>query len=159
MYAPGHRGMVGGAIVLVLQAQHPDAIILTRTDTNLDLTDQFALRAFFSPYKTDQVYLVAERVGGIHTNNTYPADFIHDNLMIQANVEDVAFKNGVKRLLFSGSSCIYSREVAEPMPEDSLLTGELESNNEPFAIAKIDGIKFCESYNSMVNPTVWITVA
>jgi GDP-L-fucose synthase len=139
--------MVGGAIVRALQAQHPDAIILTRTHTDLDLTDQSAVRAFFSTHKPDQVYLAAARVGGIHANNTYPADFIYDNLMIQANVVDAAFKNGVKRLLFLGSSCIYPRAVAQPMREDSLLTGVLEATNEPYAIAKIAGIKLCESYN------------
>ena len=147
IYVAGHRGMVGGAIVRALHAHDPEAIILTRTHAELDLTDQSAVRAFFSAEKPDQVYLAAARVGGIHANNTYPADFIFDNLMIQANVIDAAFKSGVKRLLFLGSSCIYPRAVAQPMREDALLTGVLESTNEPYAIAKIAGIKLCESYN------------
>jgi len=147
IYVAGHRGMVGSAIVRALQAHDPNAIILTRTHAELDLTDQGAVRAFFSVEKPDQVYLAAAKVGGIHANNTYPADFIYDNLMIQANVVDAAFKNGVKRLLILGSSCIYPRAVAQPMREDALLTGVLESTNEPYAIAKIAGIKLCESYN------------
>ena len=147
IYVAGHRGMVGGAIVRALHAHDPEAIILNRTHAELDLTDQSAVRAFFSAEKPDQVYLAAARVGGIHANHTYPADFIYDNLMIQANVIDAAFKNGVKRLLFLGSSCIYPRAVAQPMREDALLTGVLESTNEPYAIAKIAGIKLCESYN------------
>jgi len=147
IYVAGHRGMVGSAIVRALQARDPDPIILSRTHAELDLTDQSAVRAFFSAEKPDQVYLAAARVGGIHANNTYPADFIFDNLMIQANVIDAAFKSGVKRLLFLGSSCIYPRAVSQPMREDALLTGVLESTNEPYAIAKIAGIKLCESYN------------
>jgi GDP-L-fucose synthase len=147
IYVAGHRGMVGGAIVRALHAHDPEAIILTRTHAELDLTDQSVVRAFFSAEKPDQVYLAAARVGGIHANNTYPADFIYDNLMIQANLIDAAFKNGVKRLLFLGSSCIYPRAVAQPMREDALLTGVLEPTNEPYAIAKIAGIKLCESYN------------
>jgi GDP-L-fucose synthase len=113
----------------------------------LDLTNQAAVHAFFAQEKPDQVYLAAAKVGGIHANNTYPAEFIYDNLMIQANVIDAAFKNGVKKLLFLGSSCIYPKLAPQPMCEDALLTGTLESTNEPYAIAKIAGIKLCESFN------------
>jgi GDP-L-fucose synthase len=111
------------------------------------LCNQAAVQAFFATEKPTQVYLAAARVGGIHANNTYPAEFIYDNLMVEANVIDAAFKNGVQQLLFLGSSCIYPRNVAQPMREDALLTGTLESTNEPYAIAKIAGIKLCESYN------------
>jgi GDP-L-fucose synthase len=113
----------------------------------MDLTDQAAVRAFFAKEKPTQVYLAAARVGGIHANNTYPAEFIYDNLMVQANVIDAAFRNGVKKLLFLGSSCIYPKLAKQPMSEDALLTGFLEPTNEPYAIAKIAGIKICESYN------------
>ncbi|HEY8360508.1 MAG TPA: GDP-L-fucose synthase [Ramlibacter sp.] len=140
--------MVGSAIVRHLQAGgHPAERILTRTHDELDLTDQSAVRAFFRECKPDEVYLAAAKVGGIHANNTYPADFIYANLMIQANVIDAAFQNGVRKLLFLGSSCIYPRLAPQPMPEDALLTGTLEPTNEPYAIAKIAGIKLCESYN------------
>ncbi|MDD5029135.1 MAG: GDP-L-fucose synthase [Rhodoferax sp.] len=122
-------------------------VILTRTHAELDLTDQSAVRAFFEAEKPDQVYLAAAKVGGIHANNTYPADFIYQNLMVQANVIDAAFHSGVKKLLFLGSSCIYPRLAPQPMREDALLTGPLEPTNEPYAIAKIAGIKLCESYN------------
>ena len=146
IYVAGHRGMVGGAIVRALQSQgHSD--LVTRTHTELDLTNQAAVQAFFAQEKPDQVYLAAAKVGGIHANNTYPADFIYQNLMVQANVTDAAFRNGVKKLLFLGSSCIYPRLAAQPMREDALLTGVLEPTNEPYAIAKIAGIKLCESYN------------
>lgn len=140
--------MVGSAIVRQLHASgHHDSCIITRTHAELDLTDQAAVRSFFASEKLEQVYLAAARVGGIHANSTYPADFIYDNLMMEANIVDAAFRNGVKQLLFLGSSCIYPRLAHQPMAEDALLTGPLESTNEPYAIAKIAGIKLCESYN------------
>ena len=138
--------MVGGAIVKCLQQQGVQNII-TRTHSELDLTNQASVNSFFSSEKPDQVYLAAAKVGGIYANNTFPAEFIYQNLMIQANVIDAAFRNGVKKLLFLGSSCIYPRSVAQPMAETSLLTDTLEPTNEPYAIAKIAGIKLCESYN------------
>lgn len=146
IYVAGHRGMVGSAIVRALR-QRGHANIVTRTHAELDLTSQAEVARFFETEKPDQVYLAAARVGGIHANNTYPADFIYDNLMIQANVIEAAFRNGVKKLLFLGSSCIYPRLALQPMREDALLTGTLEATNEPYAIAKIAGIKLCESYN------------
>lgn len=140
--------MVGSAIARQLRASgHPDSHLVTRTHAELDLTDQAAVRGFFAAEKPDQVYLAAARVGGIHANNTYPADFIYDNLMIQANIVEAAFRSGVKKLLFLGSSCIYPKFAPQPMREDALLTGTLEPTNEPYAIAKIAGIKLCESYN------------
>ena len=140
--------MVGSAIVRQLLASgHADVGIITRTHTELDLTNQAAVRAFFQSEKPDQVYLAAAKVGGIHANNTYPAEFIYQNLMMQANLIDAAFQSGVKKLLFLGSSCIYPRQAPQPMPENALLTGPLEPTNEPYAIAKIAGIKLCESYN------------
>jgi GDP-L-fucose synthase len=148
IYIAGHRGMVGSAIVRQLLAQgHTADRIVTRTHAELDLTDQSAVRAFFATEKPDQVYLAAAKVGGIHANNTFPAEFIYQNLMIQANIIDAAFRNGVKKLLFLGSSCIYPKLAPQPMREDALLTGTLEPTNEPYAIAKIAGIKLCESYN------------
>jgi GDP-L-fucose synthase len=148
IYVAGHRGMVGSAIVRQLLAGGQDpARIVGRTHAELDLTDQAAVRAFFATEKPDQVYLAAARVGGIHANNTYPAEFIYDNLMVQANVIDAAFRNGVKKLLFLGSSCIYPKLAPQPMAENALLTGFLEPTNEPYAVAKIAGIKICESYN------------
>jgi GDP-L-fucose synthase len=148
IYVAGHRGMVGSAIVRqLLAAGVRQEALVTRTHAELDLTDQAAVRSFFASERPDQVYLAAARVGGIHANNTYPADFIYDNLMMEANVIDAAFRNGVRKLLFLGSSCIYPKLAAQPMAEDSLLTGVLESTNEPYAIAKIAGIKLCESYN------------
>ena len=148
IYVAGHRGMVGSAIVRqLLAAGHPQSRLVTRTHAELDLTDQPAVRDFFASQKPDVVYLAAARVGGIHANNTYPADFIYDNLMMQANIIEAAFRNGVKKLLFLGSSCIYPRMAPQPMSEDALLTGQLEPTNEPYAIAKIAGIKLCESYN------------
>ena len=148
IYIAGHRGMVGSAIVRqLLAAGHSESNIITRTHAELDLTDQAAVRSLFASEKPEQVYLAAARVGGIHANNTYPADFIYDNLMMEANIIDAAFRNGVKRLLFLGSSCIYPRMASQPMSEDALLTGPLEPTNEPYAIAKIAGIKLCESYN------------
>jgi GDP-L-fucose synthase len=148
IYVAGHRGMVGSAIVRQLLAHgHPADRIVTRSHAELDLTDQTAVRAFFAAEKPDQVYLAAAKVGGIHANNTYPAEFIYQNLMMQANVIDAAFHNSVQKLLFLGSSCIYPKLASQPMREDALLTGTLESTNEPYAIAKIAGIKLCESYN------------
>ncbi|EKD96639.1 MAG: hypothetical protein ACD_23C01364G0001, partial [uncultured bacterium] len=148
IYVAGHRGMVGSAIIRQLLAGgHDPKSIITRTHAELDLTDQAAVRAFFRAEKPDQVYLAAAKVGGIHANNTYPADFIYQNLMMQANVIDAAFRHGVQKLLFLGSSCIYPRQAPQPMAEDALLTGPLEPTNEPYAIAKIAGIKLCESYN------------
>lgn len=140
--------MVGSAIVrqLLSNGLSPKQLI-TRTHAELDLTDQAAVRDFFASERPQQVYLAAAKVGGIHANNTYPADFIYDNLMMQANVIDAAFRHGVKQLLFLGSSCIYPRMAPQPMAEDALLTGPLEPTNEPYAIAKIAGIKLCESYN------------
>ena len=146
IYVAGHRGMVGSAIIRKLKAQGY-ANILTRTHAELDLTNQAAVKAFFEQEKPDQVYLAAAKVGGIYANNTFPAEFIYQNLMLEANVVHQAFEVGVKRLLFLGSSCIYPKLAPQPMPEGALLTGKLESTNEPYAIAKIAGIKLCESYN------------
>lgn len=146
IFVAGHRGMVGSAIVRVLKRE-ADHHIVTRSHRELDLTDQSAVQTFFEAEQPDQVYLSAARVGGIHANNTYPAEFIYSNLMIEANVIETAFRNGVKKLLFLGSSCIYPRLASQPMSEEELLTGPLESSNEPYAIAKIAGIKLCESYN------------
>jgi GDP-L-fucose synthase len=145
-YVAGHRGMVGSAIVRNLQAKGYQNII-TRTHSELDLTNQAAVQSFFKTEKPDQVYLAAAKVGGIHANNTYPAEFIYQNLMIEANVIHQAFVTGVKKLLFLGSSCIYPKLASQPMSESTLLTGALEPTNEPYAIAKIAGIKMCESYN------------
>jgi len=144
-YLAGHRGMVGGAILRQLAARDVD--VITRTHDQLDLTNQAAVRHFMQTERPDCVILAAAKVGGIHANNTYPADFIYENLMIEANVIHQAFDAGVTRLLQLGSSCIYPRNVAQPMAEDALLTGILEPTNEPYAIAKIAGIKLCESYN------------
>lgn len=144
-YVAGHRGMVGGAILRALQAR--GAEVVTRSHAELDLTDQAAVRGFMQTERPDQVILAAAKVGGIHANNTYPASFIYENLMIEANVIHQAHEAGVEKLLFLGSSCIYPRAVAQPMAEDALLTGVLEPTNEPYAIAKIAGIKLCESYN------------
>ena len=150
IYLAGHRGMVGGAILRRLQArkQTGESLdLVTRSRTELDLTDQKAVRDFMFATKPDVVILAAAKVGGIHANNTYSAEFIYDNLMIECNVIHQAFCAGVTRLLQLGSSCIYPRAVAQPMREDALLTGVLEPTNEPYAIAKIAGIKLCESYN------------
>lgn len=138
--------MVGSAIVRALR-QRGHTEIVTRTHAELDLIDQGQVRSFFSSERIDEVYLAAARVGGIHANNTYPADFIYDNLMVQANVIHEAWRNGVKKLLFLGSSCIYPRLAEQPIKEEYLMTGALEPTNEPYAIAKIAGIKLCESYN------------
>jgi GDP-L-fucose synthase len=148
IYVAGHRGMVGSAIVRHLLAQGvPADAICTRTHAELDLCHQAAVQAFFSLEKPTQVYLAAAKVGGIHANNTYPADFIYQNLMMQANVIHAAHVHGVQKLLFLGSSCIYPRMASQPMTESALLTGTLEPTNEPYAVAKIAGIKLCESYN------------
>jgi GDP-L-fucose synthase len=146
IYLAGHRGMVGGAILRQLQARG-ETNIVTRSHAELDLTDQAAVRAFMQAERPDVVILAAAKVGGILANNSYPAEFIYDNLMIEANVVHQAFAAGVMRLLQLGSSCIYPRAVPQPMREDALLTGVLEPTNEPYAIAKIAGIKLCESYN------------
>jgi GDP-L-fucose synthase len=146
IYVAGHRGMVGSAILRELKSQGQHTMVV-RTHAELDLTDQNAVRAFFASEKPDQVYLAAAKVGGIHANNTYPADFIYQNLMMEANVIHQAFESGVQKLLFLGSSCIYPKLVEQPMKESALLTGVLEATNEPYAIAKIAGIKLCESYN------------
>jgi len=146
IFIAGHRGMVGAAIFRALQAKGY-ANIITRTHAELDLTNQAAVRAFFQSEGIDQVYLAAAKVGGIHANNTYPAEFIYQNLMIQSNVIHEAWQSGVKKLLFLGSSCIYPRDCPQPIKEEYLLTGPLEPTNEPYAIAKIAGIKMCESYN------------
>jgi GDP-L-fucose synthase len=146
IYVAGHRGMVGSGIVRALEAKGYKNII-GRTHAELDLMNQAKVAAFFEQEKPDQVYLAAAKVGGIHANNTYPAEFIYDNLMVQNNVIHQAFLHGVKKLLFLGSSCIYPKLAPQPMSEDALLTGKLEPTNEPYAIAKIAGIKMCESYN------------
>ncbi|WP_180042665.1 GDP-L-fucose synthase [Acinetobacter sp. YH16039] len=146
IYVAGHRGMVGSAIVRQLQAKGYKNII-TATHAELDLCDQQAVNAFFAKHQIDQVYLAAAKVGGIHANNEYPADFIYQNLMIEANIIHAAHMNNVQKLMFLGSSCIYPKHAPQPMQENALLTGILESTNEPYAIAKIAGIKVCESYN------------
>jgi GDP-L-fucose synthase len=146
IYVAGHRGMVGSAIVRNLQAKGFSNIV-TRTHAELDLSNQQAVREFFQSERPDQVYLAAAKVGGIHANNTFPAEFIYQNLMMEANVIHQAFVSGVKKLLFLGSSCIYPKLAPQPMSESALLTGTLEPTNEPYAIAKIAGIKLCESYN------------
>ena len=146
IFVAGHQGMVGSAIVRRLRALgHRN--ILTATHAELDLTDQAAVRDFFGVQHIDQVVLAAAKVGGIHANDTYPADFLYQNLMIEANVIHAAQGAGVQRLLFLGSSCIYPRNAPQPMREEALLTGTLEATNEPYAIAKIAGVKLCESYN------------
>lgn len=150
IYLAGHRGMVGSAILRKLEARRAAGETLElviRTHAELDLTDQTSVRKFFEAERPDAVILAAAKVGGIHANNTYPADFIYENLMMEANVIHQAFAVGVQRLLFLGSSCIYPKEAPQPMAENALLTGILEPTNEPYAIAKIAGIKLCESYN------------
>lgn len=146
IFVAGHQGMVGSALVRRLR-DNGYTNSITRTRAALDLTRQADVEAFFADNAIDQVYLAAAKVGGIHANNTYPADFIRDNLVIETNVIHAAFKAGVRKLLFLGSSCIYPREAPQPMAEEALLTGPLEPTNEPYAIAKIAGIKLCESYN------------
>jgi GDP-L-fucose synthase len=146
IYVAGHRGMLGSAIMRhLISAGYSNLVIRSREE--LDLTSQVAVENFFSLEKPDIVYLAAARVGGIHANNTYPAEFVYENLMIEANVIHQAYKNNVKKLLFLGSSCIYPKLAVQPMVESALLTGKLEPTNEPYAIAKIAGIKLCGSYN------------
>ncbi len=145
VYVAGHRGLVGSALVRRLHADG-NTNIVTRTRAELDLTNQAAVDAFFKSESIEQVYLAAAKVGGIHANNTYPADFIRDNLQIQTNVIDSAYRHGVKKLLFLGSSCIYPKLAPQPMSEDFLLTGPLEPTNEWYAIAKIAGLKMCQAY-------------
>lgn len=146
IYIAGHRGMVGSAIKQSLE-KRKGLTIITRSHGELDVIDQHAVNKFFTTERPDQVYLAAARVGGIHANNTLPANFIYENLMIEANVINAAWRTGVQRLLFLGSSCIYPRLAPQPMTEATLLTGALEPTNEPYAIAKIAGIKLCETYN------------
>lgn len=145
IYLAGHRGMVGAAIARKLSDRGVE--LLTRTHAELDLTDQQAVKGFFEAERPDAVILAAAKVGGIHANNSYPAEFIYENLMMECNVVHQAHAAGVRRMLFLGSSCIYPRDAPQPMREDALLTGTLEATNEPYAIAKIAGIKLCESYN------------
>lgn len=146
IYIAGHRGLVGSAICRALE-QQGSSKILTRTHAELDLTDQAAVRIFFDKHRPDYVFLSAAKVGGIHANDTYPADFIRDNLLIQTNIIDSAYQCGSKKLLFLGSSCIYPKFAPQPMQEECLLTGELEPTNEWYAIAKIAGIKMCQAYH------------
>lgn len=146
IFVAGHKGMVGSAIVRQLE-NRVDVEIVTRDRTELDLLDQKAVDTFFSNEKIDEVYLAAAKVGGIQANNTYPAEFIYQNLMMECNIIHSAHKHDVQHLLFLGSSCIYPKLAEQPMSESALLTGILESTNEPYAIAKIAGIKLCESYN------------
>nr|WP_280529201.1 GDP-L-fucose synthase [Spirosoma utsteinense] len=147
IYVAGHRGMVGSAIVRKLQAEGYDTI-LTRTSSELDLRDQRAVANFFETEQPEFVFLAAAKVGGIMANNTYRADFLYDNLMIESNIIHSAYKTGVRKLLFLGSSCIYPKLAPQPLKEEYLLSGLLEETNEPYAIAKITGIKLCESYRS-----------
>jgi GDP-L-fucose synthase len=146
IFIAGHRGMVGAAIVRKLKAQGYNNLV-TRTHSQLDLTQQTAVREFLVKEKPEHIVLAAAKVGGIHANNTYPAEFIYQNLMIECNVIHQAYQAGISRLLFLGSSCIYPKFAEQPMSEESLLSGKLEPTNEPYAIAKIAGIKLCESYN------------
>jgi GDP-L-fucose synthase len=146
IYVAGHRGLVGSAIVRQLESRGFTNLLM-RTHKELDLTNQAQVQSFFQQEKPDYVILAAAKVGGIHANNTYPADFIYQNMMIEANVINSAYESKVKRLLFLGSTCIYPKAVEQPMREDALLTDVLEPTNEPYALAKIAGIKLCESYN------------
>ncbi|QEP42098.1 GDP-L-fucose synthase [Ectothiorhodospiraceae bacterium BW-2] len=146
IYIAGHRGMVGSAIARQLQ-QREGVELLTRTHAELDLTNQQQVSEFIAREQPDQIYIAAAKVGGIHANNSYPAEFIYQNLMIEANLIHAAHQNGINKLLFLGSSCIYPRDIPQPMQESALLTSTLEPTNEPYAIAKIAGIKLCESYN------------
>lgn len=146
IFVAGHRGMVGRAICRELE-RYSNIELITRTHQKLDLTDPLAVDAFMQAARPHQVYLAAARVGGIFANNTYPADFIHENLAIQTHVIQSAYRANVRRLLFLGSSCIYPRAAPQPITEDALLTGPLEPTNEPYAVAKIAGIKLCESFN------------
>jgi GDP-L-fucose synthase len=144
VFVAGHKGLVGSAICRRLQSDGVEAIVAPRSE--LDLIDQRAVDTWFERHEIDQVYLAAAKVGGIHANETYPAEFLHENLVVQSNVIHAAWKNGVSKLLFLGSSCIYPKLAAQPMAEDSLLTGPLEPTNEWYAIAKIAGIKMCQAY-------------
>ncbi|RIY32132.1 GDP-fucose synthetase [Psittacicella hinzii] len=146
VFVAGHQGMVGSAICRQL-SQDKNVNLITRSRAELDLTNQQAVHDFFVAHKIDQVYLAAAKVGGIHANNTYPADFIYQNLMLECNVIHAAHQAGVEKLLFLGSSCIYPKFAEQPIKEEALLTGVLEPTNEPYALAKIAGIKLCESYN------------
>jgi len=146
VYVAGHRGLVGSAIVRRLQAGGYSGII-RRTHAELDLTDQRAVNEFFENEKPEYVFVAAAKVGGIYANNTYRADFIYQNLMIESNLIHASYRHGVKKLLFLGSSCIYPKHAPQPMKEEHLLTGLLEPTNEPYAIAKIAGIKMCDAYN------------
>ncbi len=146
VFVAGHRGMVGSAIVRQLVSRD-DVEMVTRSRSELDLLDQQAVNAFFATERIDEVYLAAAKVGGIHANNAYPAEFIYENLMMECNIIHAAHNNNVQHLLFLGSSCIYPKLAEQPMAEGALLTGMLEATNEPYAIAKIAGIKLCESYN------------
>ncbi len=146
IYVAGHQGLVGSAIIRALKSRGYFNIV-SRSHQELDLTNQTAVNRFFEEEKPNQVYLAAAKVGGIHANDTYPAEFIYQNLMIEANVIHAAYKSNVKKLLFLGSSCIYPKETEQPIKEEALLSGYLEPTNEPYAIAKIAGIKLCESYN------------
>ncbi|KLN95754.1 GDP-L-fucose synthase [Moellerella wisconsensis] len=146
VFVAGHNGMVGSAIIRKLQ-DRTDIQLVTKSRCELDLTNQVAVDDFFAHNKIDEVYLAAAKVGGIHANNTYPADFIYENLIMECNIINSAHKHNVQHLLFLGSSCIYPKLAPQPMSEEALLTGTLESTNEPYAIAKIAGIKLCESYN------------
>ncbi|HGS4814932.1 GDP-L-fucose synthase [Vibrio cholerae] len=146
VFVAGHQGMVGSAIVRQL-ASRDDVEMVTRSRSELDLLDQKAVNAFFATERIDEVYLAAAKVGGIHANNAYPAEFIYENLMMECNIIHAAHSNNVQHLLFLGSSCIYPKLAEQPMTESALLTGTLEATNEPYAIAKIAGIKLCESYN------------
>ena len=149
IFIAGHNGMVGSALVRLLKKQ--EAEIITANRTELNLLNQTEVQNFFKENKIDQVYLAAAKVGGIHANNTFPAEFIYENLTIQTNIIHSAFLNGVKKLLFLGSSCIYPKKAIQPIKENELLMGKLEPTNEPYAIAKIAGIKLCESYNRQYN--------
>ena len=151
IFIAGHNGMIGSALVRLLKKQNVELITKERKD--LDLLNQNEVRNFFKKEKIDQVYLSAAKVGGIHANNTFPAEFIYENLTIQANIIHSAFLGNVKKLLFLGSSCIYPKNTKQPMKEQQLLTGKLEQTNEPYAIAKIAGIKMCESYNRQYGET------
>ena len=146
VYIAGHRGLVGSALLRNLEANGYRNLV-TRTHTEFDLTDQQAVRSFIAQEKPDYIFLAAAKVGGIHANNIYPAEFIRDNLAIQTNVIHEAYRNGVKRLMFLGSSCIYPKHCPQPMKEEYLLTGPLEPTNRPYAIAKIAGVEMCWSYN------------
>ncbi len=146
IFIAGHRGMVGGALIRAITARHPEVKLHTASRQELDLLSQAAVNAFIANTRPDTMVIAAAKVGGIHANSTYPADFIYENLMIAANLVHAAFEYGVKRVLFLGSSCIYPREAPQPMPEDCLLTSPLESTNEAYAIAKIAGLKLCQHY-------------